>query len=122
MRWTAALLAAASTLTAGGCPQPQEGGDAASPAASPAADAEASPAADASPEPVAGTFDVVCGCAVEAIGHCGEYAVIEGGHVELTGHDLGAMPFCGEEGLRAEVEGERTGDAIAVTKLVVAGE
>ena len=51
-------------------------------------------------------YDVVCGCAIEAVGHCGEYAKIEGAFVEIVGdHGLGDMPFCGKTGLKAEVSG-----------------
>jgi hypothetical protein len=56
--------------------------------------------------PVSGVHPVECGCVIEGIGHCGNYAVIEGQVVPLEYPALGKMEFCGREGLRASIEGE----------------
>ncbi|MEE9384602.1 MAG: hypothetical protein V3V08_14450 [Nannocystaceae bacterium] len=59
----------------------------------------------------AGMHDVVCGCSLEEVGHCGEYVEMDGKFVELELPDdeLGPMPFCGKDGLSAKVEGEMHG-------------
>ena len=63
-------------------------------------------------------YDVVCGCTLEAVGHCGEYARVDGEFVEITGDlGLGSMPFCGQDGLRAEIEGEVQDGEFQATSL-----
>ena len=58
-------------------------------------------------EPVAHVHDLMCGCAVPSVGHCGEYIKVGGEFVELVGNlELGHMPFCGKQGLQGEVAGE----------------
>lgn len=55
----------------------------------------------------ASVYDVVCGCAIDSIGKCGEYIVVDGKHLVLTGDlGLGDMPFCKKDGLKAKVEGK----------------
>jgi hypothetical protein len=53
-----------------------------------------------------------CGCAIEEVGYCGEYAQIDGRFVELglpPVAALGDMPFCGKEGLKGDLEGRLEG-------------
>ena len=55
------------------------------------------------------TAPLRCGCVLEGVGQCGEYVEIDGEFVELglpASSELGSMPFCGKDGLRAELEGE----------------
>lgn len=54
-------------------------------------------------------YEVACGCSIPEVGHCGEYAKIDGTFVEITGHGLGSMPFCGKSGLRAKIDGQVEG-------------
>lgn len=51
--------------------------------------------------------DLRCGCAIDAVGACGEYIDVDGKFVELRlpGAGLGDMPFCGKDGLSARVDG-----------------
>ena len=57
--------------------------------------------------PVAHVHDLICGCALPAVGHCGEYIKVGGEFVELVGDlELGKMPFCGKQGLQGEIAGE----------------
>ncbi len=51
-------------------------------------------------------YDVICGCALEEVGQCGEYIKIDGKWLELTGVDIGQMPFCKREGLKGHAHGE----------------
>ena len=67
-----------------------------------------------------GEHAVQCGCAIESIGHCGEYAQVDGRFVALvlpTDHALGKMPFCGKAGLTAQVGGELTGDTLVASSF-----
>jgi hypothetical protein len=80
------------------------------------------PAADAAHSHVSGQHAVKCGCALPEVGHCGEYVEVDGKFVELelpASVDLGKMPFCGKEGLRAEVEGELRGGKVVSTKFAL---
>lgn len=54
-------------------------------------------------------YNVACGCSIPEVGHCGEYAKIDGAFVEITDHGLGSMPFCGKSGLRAKIDGQVEG-------------
>ena len=56
--------------------------------------------------PVSGVHPVECGCVIESIGRCGNYALVEGQVVPLDFPALGKMEFCGREGLRASIDGE----------------
>jgi hypothetical protein len=51
---------------------------------------------------------VACGCALDAIGHCGEYIEVDGEFVELelpASAKLGSMPFCGKSDVKVKVKG-----------------
>jgi hypothetical protein len=81
----------------------------------------------AGPEPAARvdtTVAVQCGCVIESVGHCSEYAWIDGQPVELIFDQgvpsLGSMPFCGREGLHAAIRGQRTGDQIVLESFAYA--
>jgi len=71
------------------------------------------------PKAEAKVYDVACGCSIEAVGHCGEYAMVEGRHVEIKDHGLGSMPFCGKSGQKAKIGGEIKGDALHATSIEV---
>ncbi|MBL4847098.1 MAG: hypothetical protein JKY65_16380 [Planctomycetes bacterium] len=113
------LPLALATLLLAGCPAPAQKTD-----ASPAASSTATPAASASPaasrEISKQTLPVICGCAVDSIGQCGEFAVIDGKHVEITDHGLGAMPFCGKgKELKATVSGTLVEGKLKATAIEV---
>jgi hypothetical protein len=62
--------------------------------------------------------DVICGCKLEEVGHCGEYIQIQEHWVPLTGAlGLGDMPFCGKDGLKAQVAGEVKDGGFAFTEF-----
>ena len=112
------LLAATCALFLG-CPSP-EGKTAPAPAKceslKPAPELKADPTA--APEgAISGTYEVVCGCAVKEIGHCGEYALVDGKQVEITGHGLGDMPFCGKPPAQAKIAGELKDGKIAASSI-----
>lgn len=93
-----------------GCDQDEAGSKAADHAA-PAIPGASEASGQAAPpdQKVSGEHAVTCGCTLEAVGHCGEYAEVDGQFVELqlpASSELGKMPFCGKEGLRAKIEGE----------------
>ncbi|MCA8922690.1 MAG: hypothetical protein KDD82_12830 [Planctomycetes bacterium] len=91
-----------------GCPAADPAQTPAEPAtpAAPSADTPAPAVGGSHAEPTTQVYDVVCGCQLEAVGHCGEYAKVDGAFVEIVGdHGLGEMPFCGKEGLKAEISG-----------------
>jgi hypothetical protein len=71
------------------------------------------------PKSEAKVYDVACGCSIEAVGHCGEYAMVDGRHVEIKDHGLGSMPFCGKSGQKAKIAGEMKGDALHATSVEV---
>ena len=63
---------------------------------------------------------LACGCSLPAVGHCSEWAEVDGEFVELVlpaASGLGAMPFCGKTGLRAELEGELVEGKYVVTNF-----
>jgi len=62
--------------------------------------------------PTTEVYEVICGCALPEVGHCGEYAKVGDGYVEIVGHDLGDMPFCGKNGLKAEIFGHPSQDKL----------
>jgi len=112
------LLVCALALLATGCPDP---GMKALPKTTPAQ----SPTASAAPLALTGeisdeTHPVICGCLVKEIGHCGEYMVLDGRHVEITDHGLGDMPFCGKGSeLKAKLSGTYVEGKLKATKLEV---
>lgn len=65
------------------------------------------------------TRNVSCGCALEEVGHCGNYIEIESRYVEIANWEalgLGEMEWCGKTGVRAESAGEiRDGRFVATT-------
>jgi hypothetical protein len=128
------LLVATATLVLLGCPsQPTETAQPASPTADtpteapndtsqPAAEASEAPA-EASSEATAGQakdYDVVCGCTLPDVGHCGEYAKVGDAFLEITGDlGLGSMPFCGKKNLKAKITGEVQEGKLAATALEI---
>lgn len=64
------------------------------------------------------THDVICGCALEEVGKCGEYIKVEDAFLPIKGDlGLGPMPFCGKEDLKAEVTGEVEGGEYVASSL-----
>jgi len=63
-----------------------------------------------------GDFLLNCGCQVEGVMQCGDYAFDEGkwNWVPLTSHDLGYLPFHGKNGLEAGITGVEKDGGIAV--------
>lgn len=76
-------------------------------------------AKESAPKTEVKVYDVACGCTIEAVGHCGEYAMVDGRHVEIKDHGLGSMPFCGKSGQKAKIAGEIEGDALHATSIEV---
>ena len=72
---------------------------------------------------VAGSHLGMCGCSIEAIGHCGNYVYVAAvGFVELIHPDLGVMHFCEakEMGVTVEVTGElKDGKVVAESFEVI---
>lgn len=84
------------------------------------------PAADQAPVAVPeGTVEVRCGCKIDTINHCGNYAKVDGDWVEISNWKelgLGHMEWCAAPAdleLNATAAGTRTGDTVELTKLVV---
>jgi hypothetical protein len=114
-----AILALLALLT--GCPAPSK-----SPAPK-----DSAPTKTATPTPAASlpaltgeikdeTHAVICGCLVKEIGHCGEYMVMDGRHVEITDHGKGSMPFCGKgRELKAKLSGTYVEGKLKASKLEV---
>ncbi|MEO0651502.1 MAG: hypothetical protein AAFZ65_12575 [Planctomycetota bacterium] len=72
--------------------------------------------ADVVPSAQATEHAVVCGCALEEVGHCSEWIDVEGEWVELElPIDMGSMPFCRKDGLVAKVDGEVQGETFVAT-------
>lgn len=112
------LVCTLALLTTG-CPDPaMKALPKSTPAQSPAA-----PAPTSSPLALVGevkdeTHSVICGCLVKEIGHCGEYLVLDGRHVEITDHGLGDMPFCGKgRELKASLSGTYVEGKLKATKV-----
>lgn len=104
-------------LVAAGCPNSPP------PAApAPAAPAPAAPTAKVAPQAVEDReLPVKCGCKLEDVKKCSEWAQLDGQWVQLTGnHGLGSMPFCGKENLKAKVTGHVENDGkLHLTKITV---
>ena len=63
-----------------------------------------------------GTYQARCGCALDGIGECGNYVLVDGAPVELTGDlGLGEMEFCGQDDRSALVKGTVTGGSVQPT-------
>jgi hypothetical protein len=65
------------------------------------------------------TRNVKCGCALEEVGHCGNYVEIESQYVEIANGDeigLGGMEWCGKSDVKVETAGEiKNGKFVAST-------
>jgi hypothetical protein len=65
------------------------------------------------------TRNVSCGCALEEVGHCGNYIEIGTQYVEIANGEelgLGKMEWCQKEGVQAESAGEiKSGQFVAAT-------
>lgn len=121
-RVPASVLTFALALVSGsllGCPAPQAGAaKTPTPAASLKPAPELKPAEGApSSGPTTAVYEVTCGCAIKEIGHCGEYALIEGQQVEITDHGLGDMPFCGKPPAQATITGELKDGKLVASKV-----
>lgn len=82
-------------------------------AATPAAGGAAQTAA-------ADVYRVECGCALEEVGHCGNYIEIDGAFVPVGGDlGLGKMEWCGQTGLHAKAQGELVDGEFVATELVI---
>jgi len=71
---------------------------------------------------VLATRRVSCGCVLEGIGACGNYVEIEGHYVPVANaadFGLGAMAWCGQEGVTAETSGEIRDGRFHADTLVV---
>lgn len=65
--------------------------------------------------------NVSCGCALEDVGHCGNYIQIESKYVEIANSEdlgLGAMEWCGKSGVQAKSAGEVKNGLFVATTLV----
>jgi hypothetical protein len=109
--WSALLTAA---FFSAGCPSEP------SPAPAPAP-APAAPAAPAATPVVLEERElpVKCGCKIESVKKCSEWAEVDGEWVKMTGHNLGSMPFCGKENVRARVSGELSEGTLRLTSITV---
>lgn len=85
----------------------------------PAAQLEA--LADFEPAADAPVHAVACGCALEEVGHCSEWIEVDGEYVALElPVDLGSMPFCKIDGLKARVEGGVEDETFVATAFAYA--
>ena len=100
MRHTLLALSVLLGLTLLGCP-PQTPAVPSPPRAEPEKTPDA-PASASAPK----VYDVACGCSIKEVGHCGNYAHVDGSYLELSDSSLGKMPFCGKKGLEAEIAGD----------------
>ena len=67
-----------------------------------------------------GTYDARCGCAIDSIGVCGNYVMVDGAPVELAGDlGLGPMEFCGQDGRKAHVVGTVQAAKVAPTEFTL---
>lgn len=66
---------------------------------------------------VDGVHDVRCGCEIEGIMTCGNFATIDGVAVPIEGLDLGPMEWCGESGVRAHLVGRVEDGVLVATSL-----
>lgn len=106
--WPALLTAA---FFSAGCPSEPAPAPAPTPAPTPAA----TPVVLEDRE-----LPVKCGCKIESVKKCSEWAEVDGEWVKMTGdHGLGSMPFCGKEDVRARVSGKLTDRTLHVTSITV---
>lgn len=70
------------------------------------------------PSASASVHSLRCGCDIESVGTCGEYIEVDGAFVPLKlPVDLGSMPFCGHEHLRAKVDGHMENGTFVATSF-----
>ncbi len=68
---------------------------------------------------ISGEHTVKCGCAIEAVGKCGNYVQIEGEFVEITGDvGLGVMEWCQQGEKKADVTGTMVEGKFLATAVV----
>lgn len=68
---------------------------------------------------------VACGCAIEGVGKCGNYVMIDGKHVEIANASelgLGAMQWCGTSGVMAQTAGQIVDGRLVATEVAVVAE
>ena len=72
-----------------------------------------------------GVRELRCGCKIDSVGHCGNYVADGEDWLEISNpedHHLSQMEWCGvpaETHVMGTVAGERTGDKIKVSTLLV---
>jgi len=82
----------------------------------PATAKPASTAAPAAAQAITGVHEVVCGCALEEIGKCGNYCDVDGKWVQFApGAGLGVMEWCGQGEKKAEVTGQLVDGKVVAT-------
>lgn len=68
------------------------------------------------------TLNASCGCALEEVGHCGNYVQIDSKYVALANSEelgLGGMEWCGKSDVKVETAGEvKDGKFIAASIVV----
>lgn len=93
-----------------------------------AKEAEVAAATEAAAQTVAlesGTRELRCGCKIDSVGHCGNYVADGDDWLEISNpsdHNLGVMEWCkvpADIHVMGTVAGERTGDKIKVSTLLV---
>lgn len=94
------LALALIALLVSGCPAPNKPAPSTSPAPKASAPPQAASPAASLPaltgEITDETHSVICGCLIKEVGHCAEFMVLDGRHVEIVDHGKGSMPFCGK--------------------------
>lgn len=66
------------------------------------------------------THSVICGCLIKEVGHCAEFMVLDGRHVEIVDHGKGSMPFCGKgRDLKAKLSGTYVDGKLKASKLEI---
>lgn len=67
---------------------------------------DAAPAALVISEPT--VHDVMCGCSIDGVGHCGNFIKLEGKYVPVLHASLGRMEWCKhkDKGAKVETTGE----------------
>ena len=68
------------------------------------------------------TRNASCGCALEEVGHCGNYVQIDSKYVALANSEdlgLGGMEWCGKENVQVETAGEIKDGKFVAASIVV---
>lgn len=106
MRTLLLSLFVAAPLTLSGCTaeKPAEPAKPAeAPKSAPAIDSDQAPAADlVISEPA--VHDVMCGCSIDGVGHCGNYIMIAGNYVPIVHPKLGKMEWCAQKSKGAKIK------------------